>query len=178
MVPRQLYSLLFVLVCVFETHAQFSLKVSTDKINYDYGEPIVIRIAVENLTNTTKTILSSSYDSAQAEFFFNEYSSGKNSIIFPSTQELIFPPHSKRIYQWTVNPKQLGIPDASGEQTIIGYHLDFPSLRDTIKITAPKYFGGQLYVGIDDTLYSQLKPLMDSLKVNVLSSTHYSTMFS
>jgi hypothetical protein len=64
-----------------------------------------------------------------------------------------------------LKPEVLGIPVKDGEQVIYGF---CGGLVDSVKITAPKYYGGRLSVGF--SLSTPMQHLRDSLNVTVLNS--------
>ncbi len=154
--------------------SQLKLTISTDKSSYNYGDIIHIYCTVENIGDTTVTIMSGSYNSCQAEFSFNNYNSSEWDACLPTTQQLIFPPQGEKIYAWTINPQKFGLPNKDGEQTLIGYFLG--GLRDTIHINAPLYNGGELLVGYDTNNINVIKKLKESLGVKVVDSLRYNNL--
>ena len=151
---------------------QLQMKMSTDKEVYAYGDTIHIACSIKNIGDTAVSLISSSFESCDAQFYFNDFYSGSQAMCLTATKKLIFDPGTVKTYYWTIDPKRFGLPNKDGEQTIIGeYFAD--DLTDTIKITAPKFYGGQLSVSFPDSLNSEVSLIKDSLNVDVLSSNSF-----
>jgi Secretion system C-terminal sorting domain len=160
------------LVYVGQINAQFEFTVSTDKNTYNYGEDIIVICTLTNISDSTVTIWSGSWNSCQAEFEFNDYYSGDWTYCLPLEQELIFQPGASRKYYWTVKPDQYGLPDKDGTQRIVGRYF-YNNFRDTTKINAPLFLGGQLDVGFPIENDSVVTLLKDSLNIVVLNRIVY-----
>lgn len=79
-----------------------------------------------------------------------------------------FPPGSSRTWTWELVPSIQGIPIKNGEQTIFGY-CHGNNLRDSIIITAPKYYGGLLGVSFKlGTPPNEISDLRDSRNATVI----------
>lgn len=108
-----------VLILSCNIYAQLKLKMSTDKYEYGYGEKIIITATVSNISDSTIVIIASCYNSAQAEFEFNDYYSANWTACYPRSQELIFLPKSSRNYMWIIDPQIFGLPNQNGLQRIV-----------------------------------------------------------
>lgn len=161
---KYLVVVLFLCFVVSEVFAQFAVKVRTDKTDYQYGEPITIMVDVINKSDSARILISGSTHTMQAGFFFNGYDSKTRELCFCTIEEILFPPRSTRTYKWKIVPSESGVPQKDSEQTIIGYMIQLPGLFDTVKIRAPKYFGGLLSVSYNKNIESQIRPVYDSLK--------------
>jgi hypothetical protein len=151
---------LFIILASF-CYSQGVLKIETDKSSYTYGDSIKVSVIVSNNTDSSFSIWGSSTCIARIAF---------NNVQFEiactaDEREFKFPPHSSRTWVWELNPEVLGIPVKDGQQVIYGF---CGGLDDSIKITAPKYYGGRLGVGFSTT--ASLKTLRDSLNVTVINS--------
>jgi hypothetical protein len=134
---------IFYLVIISNYYGQGVLKVTTDKLNYSYGDSIEVRVTLTNNTNAPFTIYRSSSCVAMIKF---------NDVKFQTActadqHEFYFSVGMSMTWIWKLDPKELGIPDQEGQQKIVG--LCYP-LRDSIFINAPKYRGGIVAVGIKD----------------------------
>ncbi|MCL5030561.1 MAG: hypothetical protein M1480_16235 [Bacteroidetes bacterium] len=144
--------------------AQGLMKIETDKTNYSYGDSIEVRVTILNNTDTSFSMWGSSTCLVMMGF---------NSVQFQiactaDNTEFVFPPGSSRTWIWELNPSVLGIPDKDGAQIIRAYGGWF---KDSIAITAPKYYGGTLEVGIKAGIPAQeIQNLRDSLNATVLYS--------
>lgn len=152
-------------LCVSVASAQVTLKVSTDKSTYEYGEPIEVRVEIRN--DTADSFQLSGSSSCQAQFTFDGYDSSAR----PCTTDLVtidFRPGSWRGWVWTINPQQMGLPRTDGEHTIVGFYPG-TELADTLVVAAPAYLGGRLLVYIKDGVEeSQLTTLRDSLNAQIV----------
>ena len=158
-------------------NAQLRLTIDTDKDVYEYGETIRIYYTLHNDDDTAVTFFASNYNSCQAEFFLNDYHSSDWEACLPTVEEIIFPPHSQRIYSWTIVPYVYGLPDKDGEQVLIGYYrpgwntFSTDHLKDTTTFYAPVFLGGQLNVtfNIDDE--TQVDSIKNYFEATVLESS-------
>lgn len=163
-----MFSVLLFLVPYFLC-AQLFVEIKTDKNIYNYGESIIIECVVTNISDNDTTVMSGSSGTCQAEFIFNDFYSRDNTICLPMVEYLHFSPGGSRIYQWTIEPMKMGLPDRHGEQILVGEFLG--RLLDTIFINAPKFYGGQLRVGFYDSLKSEIDNLKLDLNVSVIESS-------
>ena len=142
--------------------AQGILHVTTDKINYNYGDSMIVSVSMSNNTDTSFTLIGSS--SCFMTIRFNEV----NFEIMCTTDqhEFNFSPGMTLTWIWNLNPNKLGIPDCDGIQQIIGI---CKNLRDTVYITAPKFRGGIIAVGIKDSIpEEEYQKLRDSINATVI----------
>jgi hypothetical protein len=159
---------IFIIVTSF-CYSQGVLKIETDKSSYAYSDSIQVRVIVSNNTDTSFSIWGNSTCIAAIAF---------NDVHFQITctldeSEFKFPPHTSRTWLWELKPEVLGIPVKEGEQVIYGFCSGLvdsimTTLVDSIKITAPRYYGGRLSVGFSSGILMQ--HLRDSLNVTVLNS--------
>ncbi len=163
--------LALILLLASTSFAQLRMTMSTDKEVYAYGDTIYISCSIKNMGDTTISIISGSYGSCQAELYFNNFYSGSQEQCLATTEKLQFDSGTEKAYYWTIDPKRYGLPNRNGEQTIIGKF--FQVLPDTITITAPKFYGGQLSVSFPDSLNYEASLIKDSLNVDVLSSDSF-----
>jgi len=156
---------------------QLQLKISTDKSVYNYGEKITISATVTNKSDTTVSVMMSSYESCQAEFQMNNYNSGLWTACLPTAEELTFLPGDSRIYEWEIDPMIFGLPNKDGIQKLNGIFaggMFHPvSLEDSIEFTAPLFLGGQIDISYFDTNSAEITTLRDSLNAQVVSTTHH-----
>ena len=151
--------------------AQLELSVYTDKDSYQYGEQIELFCKVTNTTDTAFQFLAGTYQSCQAEFSFNDFNSWEYSACLTLTEQIIFQPHSYRIYNWLIDPIKYSLPNNDGTQMIIGKY--YFGLSDTIYIDAPQFLGGQVLIGYLTENADTLQKIRDSLNVTVIEHTDY-----
>ena len=151
---------IFIILTYF-CYSQGVLKIETDKSSYAYGDSIQVRVTVSNNTDSLFSIWGSS--TCIALIAFNDVHFQINCTA--DNSEFKFLPHSSRTWLWKLKPEVLGIPVKDGEQVINGF---CSGLVDSIKITAPKYYGGRLSVGL--SLSTPMQHLRDSFNVTVLNS--------
>ena len=163
--------LALILLLASTSFAQLQMSMSTDKSEYSYGDTIHIACSIKNIGDTTISIISGSYQSCQAEFYFDDFYSGFQEQCLATTEKLLFDPGTEKTYYWTIEPQRYGLPNKDGDQRIIGTY--FKGLKDTITIFAPKFYGGQLSVSFPDSLTSEVAQVKDSLNVEVLSSNSF-----
>jgi len=131
---------------------------SVDKEVYAYGEPIVFRYSVLNM-GTEQAALSTpsacklAFDYEGVEF---------NNACTLDDVLTILKPDGGLIWEWTLDPADVGIPVTGGTQTITGYvngscrtaSGDFQpcpdSLRISVSFEAPAYLGGRVGVYFDE----------------------------
>lgn len=178
---KNLLALLFFLICNSELHSQGFFAVTTNKSNYSYGEIIDVSVSIYN--NTDSTIL------FHPECVYPIWVRVKgvefleiHSLADGCERYLV--PGEKETWDFQLDPSKLGFPVLEGEQTIygIGYnHLD------SVKILAPKYYGGIIEVRFDyilekekrDKFFNSINAtviqrdtLPDIQKINELWSVH------
>jgi hypothetical protein len=138
------------------------LKVTTDKSTYGYGDSIEVRVTLTNNTNAPFTIYRSS--SCVAMIKFNDVRF--QTMCTADQHEFNFSVGMSMTWIWKLDPQELGIPDQEGQQKIVG--LCYP-LRDSIFINAPKYRGGIVAVGIQDSISESVyKNLRDSINATLI----------
>lgn len=138
------------------------LKITTDKSNYLYGESIEVRVTLTNNTSTPFTIYRSS--SCVAWIKFNDVRF--QTMCTADQHEFNFSVGMSMTWIWKIDPKELGIPDKEGQQKIVG--LCYP-LRDSIYVNAPKFRGGIIVVGINDSISVNIyQSLRDSINATVI----------
>lgn len=178
-------SILMIIFCV-NLFAQLQMKMSTNKDDYEYGETIHIYCSVTNISDTTFNVISSSWESCDAQFRFNDYYSGEWTACLATLKKVSFPPHTTKNFKWTIEPKVFGLPNKDGEQRIIGdysygvgdiWDYTYDEIRDTIYIQAPEYLGGQVSVKFSAAKDSLVTLLKDSLEVEVLENKIFENFY-
>jgi len=161
-------------------NAQLRLNIDTDKDVYEYGENIKIYCTLHNDADTSVSFLASNYNTCQAEFILNDFYSTNWEACLPTVEEINFPPHSERIYSWTIEPHILGIPDKDGEQILIGYFnqgwnsFNTEHLKDTTTFTSPIFLGGQLNVGFNLSVEQKADSIREEYNAEVLARSEFS----
>lgn len=130
--------------CAQYSSAQGVATLESNKTEYEYGESIEISFTIENPSQTTFSLEGSS--NCQAQFRFNDFDSGANTICLTDLIDVVFSPGGFRTWRWVIEPQKLGLPDTSGTHTIVGYYRPY---SDTLQITAPKFIGGRLDVYVN-----------------------------
>ncbi len=147
--------------------AQGVLTVTTDKEVYTHGEPIEVRVRIDNPTNET-FYLEGTY-SCQAYFHFDVLGPIPRAC---TADEFIrqYNPGSWREWRWVFDPTVFGLPSVNGEVTVVGTHPG-TEMTDSTTIQVPEYVGGHLGVMVlNHVTESELAPVLDSLNVTVLES--------
>ena len=141
---------------------QGTFKITTDKIKYAYGDSIIVKTSVTNNTDTSFTLIGSS-----TCFMGVKFNDLRMSTMCTLDQhEFHFSPGTSLTWIWYLDPKDLGIPDKEGVQKIVG---SCGKLRDTVYITAPKFLGGIVAVGLIDSIpESEYQSLRDSINATVI----------
>ena len=156
--------------------SQLRLTISTDKPVYNYGEKITILAKVKNISDSTFTIMMSSFESCQAGFRLNGYDSGLWTSCLPTTENLIFLPNESRIYEWKIDPYIFGLPNKDGLQKLFGKFaggMFHPiSLTDSSEFSTPMFLGGQIEIGYSDSNSAEVAAVRDSLNAQVLNVNH------
>lgn len=167
---------LFLVLCVFisqQSFAQFEFKIKTDKSSYESGELVKITASLTNLSNSIKQVLFMNAGSCQAEYRLNQFESFE-TVCLPVSEEVQLQPNESRIYQWTMDPKTLGIIQHSGEYQLVGIinFLTLPMstvqdiyLSDTTYFLSEAYLGGLLKVGYLPENITDITHLKDSLQI-------------
>jgi hypothetical protein len=160
---KHIYKIIIVILVLTNNYfCQGILKVTTDKTNYSYGDSIEVRVTLTNNTNEPFTIIHSSSCVATIKFndvrFFTACTADQHEFNFSVGMSMT--------WIWKIDPKELGIPDKEGQQKIVG--KCYP-LKDSIYVNAPKYRGGIVAVGIQDSIPDSLyTSLRDSINATVI----------
>lgn len=158
---KQIVAFIFILF-LESAVCQGILKVTTDKTNYAYGDSIVVRITVTNNTDTSFTLTGSS--TCFMKIKFNDLR--LSPMCTADQHEFFFSAGMSRTWIWYLYPNDLGIPDKEGVQKIVG---SCGKLNDSVYISAPKYRGGIIAVGIKDSIpESVYQSLRDSLNATLM----------
>jgi hypothetical protein len=177
MMKLKLTILLYLTIIVGIIYPQVDFSIDTDKIEYEYGEPIAIYCTVTNNTDSTVSMLLPNSNSCQAEFEFDDYKSYLWTTCLATSEEIHLLPNKSRIYYWLFDPIKYGYPNKDGVHKLKGYfsyrlepYIKSESilLKDSIFIEAPMFLGGQLQVSFTPENDSVLAIFKDSLKVKVL----------
>ena len=155
---------ILLLICNSESSSQGLFVVTSNKTNYSYGETIEVYIKMFNNTDTTLTYWIDVFRPVWLEF----NNVGLQIMGSTADGELYFAPGVSRTWTWKLDPTKLGIPVHDGQQEIRAYGF---GQKDTIKITAPKYFGGRLNVDLKlDVSKDEIQQLRETMHVSVLTS--------
>ncbi len=165
--------ILFFFLLNTSVFGQLQFLISTDKNNYSYGERIIIRFTIRNITDSTVIIMAPNTSTCQAEFSLNDFNSWEHTVCLPTVEKIKIKPGQSRIYEWKLDPKKYGLPNKEGEQKIVGYFLG--EKKDSITFTAEKYFGGEVSVAYFDSLETEINLLKDTLNVQVLNRSDLDT---
>jgi len=172
MAKKLYFSILFLSANIL--FAQLKFSVSTDKDYYDYGEKIIVRCSVFNPADTTAIIWAGTSGGCQAEFSFNNFNLWEHTACLETTEKIEIKPGYVRIYQWTIDPKEYGLPNKDWEQKITANFLG--GLEDSVTFHAPKYLGGKIIVGFYDSLEAEINLLKDTLNAVVLNRNDLDTI--
>ncbi|MCX6150700.1 MAG: T9SS type A sorting domain-containing protein [Ignavibacteriales bacterium] len=147
------------------SNAQGKLTITSDSTSYCYGQPITLKIEILNDSDSTLSF----YSCPGGVYKFDEFNVGNYIICAgdPPTTEIN--PGSSITWLWKVEPSKLGIPNKDGEHTVIGYY-PFSTIADTIKISAPIYYGGIISVGFDIGMENEVSKIRDSLGAIIINS--------
>jgi hypothetical protein len=162
-------ALLFLSAPAF-AQGQMEARLETDKAEYAYGEPIVIRYTLTNNTDSLVTLLASS--SCQGILRFDDFVSTENATCTADDLFIYFPPGgSNRTWTWIIDPKTIGLPKQGGTQKIIA-QWDFRGrYADSLTVEAPQYRGGILHVEFaSDAPADSLNAMRNLLQATVLES--------
>jgi hypothetical protein len=158
---KQIVAFIFILF-LESAVCQGVLKVTTDKTNYAYGDSIVVRITVTNNTDTSFTLTGSS--TCFMRIKFNDLR--LSPMCTADQHQFYFSSGMSRTWIWYLYPNDLGIPDKEGVQKIVG---SCGKLNDSVYISAPKYRGGIIAVGIKDSIPDSVyQSLRDSLNATLM----------
>lgn len=160
---RSLMLWILLVICLAPLYAQGTLKITTDKSTYLYGDSIQVKVTITNHTDSTFTLRGSTTCIVGIGF---------NSVSFmvyctADDRDFVFTPGMSRAWSWNLKPSELGIPDQDSIQHIYGYSN---GMSDSVIIKAPKYYGGRLYAHFKSGVSSlELQGLRDSFNVTVLA---------
>lgn len=146
-----------------ELFSQGSFTVTTNKTNYSYGE--IIEVEVSILNNTDSIIIF--HPECQYPVWvrvkgvrFIEYHSLADGC------ERYLAKGERETWTYQLDPLKLGFPVKDGEQIIYGSGY---SHIDSVKITAPKYYGGIIEVKYDYVLEKEKRDkFFNSLNASVI----------
>ena len=155
-------------------NAQFSLNIYSDKEEYSYGEPITIYSRLKNESDSTHEIWFGCYQSMQAEFYLDDFSSLNNTAGLTLMEQVIFHPGTERIYKWIISPERYGFPNFSGSHKLVGIHTSFPNLVDSSFFYAPKYYGGFIDVDYYTINRNSVDSILSANNFLVIDSSSYS----
>lgn len=142
------------------------LKVTTDKSVYSYGDMIEVKVWFTNNTDKPISIYGSS--NCIARINFNDVH--MTTYCTADYREFYFAPGKSKVWIWYLDPKVLGIPTIDGKQKIVGFCYPF---KDSLYITAQKYRGGIVFVGLKDSVSDEeYNKLRDSLKASVIARSY------
>ena len=139
----------------------------TDQAEYAYGETIELRYTISNGSDEAFTLTGSNH--CQAGFAYG-------SLSYPLVCDLEFitldfPPHASRTWVWQLAPNELGVPEATGEQTITAYYGDtsYYILPATASFAAPRYLGGRVVFRLEDgRTLDDVQDVLDALNAVVV----------
>ncbi len=155
-------TLIISLFLILECSAQGTWTMKTDKSTYSYGDSMNVSVT---FTNNTADTISLAGNSCMTDISFN-------NIYFqrPCSNVLgmyHYAPGVSETWTWVLIPSQLGIPAQDGKQVIYAYYSE-RFVKDSIIITAPKYYGGRLDVVYKLTIpHDEIQKIRDSLKAEV-----------
>lgn len=163
---KNIYSILILLLMSrFEIFPQGLFNVTTDKINYSYGEMIEVEVSI--LNNTDSMIV------LPAECVYPVWVSVKD-VEFLEMHSLAdgcernLAVGEKETWTYQLDPAKLGFPTFSGEQVIYGSGY---TCVDSVKITAPKYYGGIIEVKFDYILEKEKRDnFFNSINATVIKT--------
>ncbi|KAF0218204.1 MAG: hypothetical protein FD178_84 [Ignavibacteria bacterium] len=157
---------IFCLLAFGTDYGQGILKVTTDKSVYSYGDMIEVKVWFTNNTDKPISIYGSS--NCIARINFNDVQ--MVTYCTADYREFYFAPGKSKVWIWYLDPKVLGIPTVDGKQKIVGYCYPF---KDSVYITAQKYRGGIVFVGLKDSVSDEeYNKLRDSLNASVIARSY------
>jgi hypothetical protein len=122
-------------------------EIYTDKASYEYGEIIQITYSIDNQTNEYHSYKGTGTYSVHFVDF-----SGVSLIPTATTtddfRDTLWPGESIE-YIWELDPKVLGLPKESGEQSV---SISMLGLIDSVSFNAPKYKGGPIQVYFNEEI--------------------------
>lgn len=161
---------IFALAIIFtiQLHAQTSgltLKVTTNKSAYVYGEPIEVTVKITNHSDSTQTLTADW--NCLTRIGFNNIP--LNYTCLQTVRQFVFPSGSSWAWVWELDPEMFGLPDVEGTQIVRG-GLFFGGMEDSVLIQAPRYYGGRMDVGIKASVTEdEMLALRDSVGAILLS---------
>ena len=174
-------SLLLFLTAAASAQPALVAEASVDKAAYAYGEPIVFRYGVLNVGTEPTSLWTSS--SCKLAFDY-----GGVEIDGACTTDLVgtvLKPDGGLIWEWTLDPADLGIPVTGGTQTITGYVAgscgpDYGAsgpcpdgLTASVSFEAPAYLGGRVGVSFEEADADSVAALRDAYDGVVVEETAY-----
>lgn len=148
---------------------QIITEVTTDKEVYEYGEKIQVTGKVIN-NSVDEIVTYQGSGTLLSGLTFSNISFVPTAITTDDYRDTVFYGET-RVFNWVLDPKELGIPTFTGEQTIIANML---SVVDSVKFNAPKYLGGNIFVYFDDSLVdtTEAKAIASSLNAEIVDRHH------
>lgn len=169
--------ILIIIAIATEIYSQGVFTMSTNKMNYNYGEIIEVKVSIYNNTDSTLIFHPECGYPIRVRvkakgIYIKEYASLADGC------ERWLKKGEKETWTFQINPAMLGFPFHDGEQTIYGSGYNH---RDSLKVAAPRYKGGTIEVAFNyinekakrDKLYSDLNASLiksDTIK-NVQKAT-------
>ncbi|PAP78442.1 T9SS type A sorting domain-containing protein [Rubrivirga marina] len=147
--------LLLVLAATASAQPALVAEASVDKDVYEYGEPIVFRYSLLNVGTEETVILTSG--SCRAAFAFEGVPLDEACTL--DSVSSVLKPDGGYIWEWTLDPADLGLPVADGTQTMTGYIAGYcgaegkpcpDSTTVSVSFEAPAYLGGRLSVRYEE----------------------------
>lgn len=135
------------LLLLTTAQAQVVSEVITSKSEYEYGEPIEITYRLSNKSNTFHAYQGTS---TYAVYFedFSGISLFPNYTTLDDYRDTLWPGEYLE-YTWSLDPKLIGLPPISGEQTV---SISVLGIRDSVSFQAPQYRGGPMSVYFNEEL--------------------------
>jgi hypothetical protein len=141
--------------------AQGKLTITSDSASYSYGQPITLEIEILNDSDSTFSF----YTCPRAVYKFDNFEILNFIYCVGDPPEYFLSPGRSITWIWKSDPSILGIPNKDGEHIVVGYYGSY--LADTIKISAPIYYGGIISVWFYSNLEDKVITLRDSLNATV-----------
>lgn len=155
---------IFVLYLIVNTglFAQGVFSVKTNKTEYSYGEVIEVSASLHNNTDSTLHLHPECVTHMHARVVgvqFNEMSNLSDGC------EWWMKPGQTETWVFKLDPAELGFPVKDGEQIIYayGYHM-----ADSVRITAPKYYGGRVEVRYNISLTDKRDTFFAKIKADLI----------
>ena len=158
--------------------AQLRVSVSTDKAVYQYGETITLVGTLTNLADTT-VMVGQDYQGPVGLVLFDNTGLPK-SFILPTHWQYQYLPHMSYRSVFKIDGARLGLPNEERQHFLVCYFSwdvngSSFSKRDSVMISQPVFYGGQLYVEYSvHTPPSEIQSLLDSMHATVVNSSTYS----